>query len=211
MALEKHTLADLKHLIESGHTYRLFKPFLLQGQVLLNIEKILTIKDIDKLDGKIYGPIEVVPTTVHNTNDKVRKSLISTIVNILKTSPLFYIDEKKHLNFEKRKECEKLINGIIDASPHLAMLLIELYKRSKKIFVHSVNVGIIATVLDLGIQENTKHHDGLRSEIILTGALLHDIAYIKIPETMLNKRRIEYTEEEKKIYNDHPKSGQENN
>ena len=165
------------------------------------------MKDIDKLDGKIYGPIEVVATTVHNTNDKVRKSLISTIVNILKTSPLFYIDEKKHLNFEKRKACEKLFDGIIDASPHLAMLLIELYKRSKKIFTHSINVAIIATVLESGIQENNKHLDGLRSEIILTGALLHDIAYLKMPETMINKRRIEYTEEEKKMYNDHPVLG----
>ena len=38
-ATEKYTLRQLAPLIQQGKKYRLFKPFLYNGQIFLNIEK----------------------------------------------------------------------------------------------------------------------------------------------------------------------------
>ena len=204
MTIERYTLNELKDLIQDGEIYRLFKPFFYQGQILLNIEKILTLKDIYKLEDKIYGELQVVSTVSHDTDSKSRKLIITNSIKILKSSSLFNKDEIHHLNFKKRNECEKLLTGIIDGKPHLANQLIKLFKYSKKLFIHTINVGIISSVIDLGIQEKNKHHDGLQSEILLTAALLHDIGFLKFPKSMIEKKRFEYNEEEKKLYKTYP-------
>ena len=207
MSVEKLKLNELKKLINSGKTYRLFKPFYFNDQILINIEKILTIKDIDKLEGKIHRPIEVVSTVNHNTTDKIRKSIAENAIKILKSSEIFKLNDSHHLDYEKRKECEKLLTSIINGNPHLAKYLLILYQHSKKLFVHSIRVGIIATIIDLGLQDKKDHYDGLRSEIILTASLLHDIGFLKLPKSMVNKRRIEYEEEEMELYNTYPTIG----
>ncbi len=209
MAVEQYSLKELEELIKDGANYRLFKPFFFKGQVLLNIEKILTVKDIMKLDGKVFGPIEVVTTVEHNTDDKIRKAIIANTVNILKTSNRFKIDETHHLDFTKRKEVEKLLDGIINGNPHLAQQLLKIYKFSKKLFIHSIHVGIISTVIDLGIQQKNKHHDGLRSEELLTGALLHDVGLLDYPVEVVENKRMDYIQTNQNLYKAYPVKGRE--
>jgi len=209
MAVEQYLLKELEELIKSGANYRLFKPFFFKGQILLNIEKILTVKDIMKLEGKVFGLIEVVTTVEHNTDDKIRKAIIANAINILKTSNRFKIDETHHLDFTKRKECEKLLDGIINGNPHLAQQLLKIYKFSKKLFIHSIHVGIIATVIDLGIQEKNKHHDGLRSEELLTGALLHDVGLLAYPVELIENKRIDFIQSNQSSYKAYPVKGKE--
>ena len=199
-AVEKYTLRELENLIKNGGKYHLFKPFIYNGQTLYNTEKILTEKDILRLDGKIYGPIEVIPAVEHNTDDKVRNAIVENCIKILKTSSLFKIDETHHLDFNKRKECEKLLDAIISGNPHVAKKLLEIYQHSKKLFIHSVNVGIISTVIDIGLQEKRKTHNALRSEELLTGSLLHDIGFLKLPKIMVDKKRMEFDDDEKNLY-----------
>jgi len=206
-AVEKYTLKELEQLIKNGGKYRLFKPFYFNGQILFNVEKILTEKDILRMEGKVYGPIEVVPTVEHSTDDKIRAAIVENCVKILKTSPLFKPSEQHHLDFTKRKEVEKLFNGIINQSPHLAQKLLDIYQFSKKLFVHSINVAIISSVIEMGLQEKRKQHNGLRLEELLTGALLHDVGFLNLPKSMVEKRRIEYTDEEKKLYKTYPEEG----
>ncbi len=207
MTVEKFKLNELIELINSGNTYRLFKPFYYKDQILINIEKILTIKDLEKLEGKIHRPIEVVSTVDHNTTDKIRKSIAANSIKILKTSKIFKLNDTHHLDYEKRKECEKLLISIINGNPHLAKYLLIIYQHSKKLFIHSIRVGIIATIIDLGIQEKKSHYDGLRSEIVLTGALLHDIGFLKLPKIMSEKKRLLYDETEINLYKKYPSIG----
>ncbi|MBN2546397.1 MAG: HD domain-containing protein [Spirochaetes bacterium] len=209
MAVEQYSLKELEELIKGGANYRLFKPFFFKGQILLNIEKLLTIKDIMKLEGKVFGPIEVVTTVEHNTDDRIRKAIISNAITILKTSNRFKVDETHHLDFTKRKECEKLLDGIINGNPHLAQQLLKIYKFSKKLFIHSIHVGIIATVIDLGIQQKNKHHDGLRSEELLTGALLHDVGLLAYPSEIIEKKRIDLIQSNEISYKAYPVKGKE--
>jgi HD-GYP domain-containing protein (c-di-GMP phosphodiesterase class II) len=206
-AVEKYTLRELENLIKKGGKYHLFKPFIYNGQTLYNTEKILTEKDMLRLDGKIFGPIEVIPAVEHNTDDKVRNAIIENCIKILKSSALFNIDDTHHIDFNKRKECEKLLDAIISGNPHLAKKLLEIYQHSKKLFIHSVNVGIISTVVDLGLQDKRKTHNALRSEELLTGSLLHDIGFLRLPKTMVEKKRIEYNDEEKRLYKTYPVEG----
>lgn len=203
-AVEKYTLRELEKLIKDGAKYRLFKPFYFNNQLLFNVEKILTEKDILRLEGKVFGHIEVVPTVEHNTDEKIRAAIIENCVKILKKSSLFHPSEQHHLDFTKRKEVEKLFNGIINASPHLAQKILEIYQFSKKLFVHSVNVAIISTVIEMGLQDKRKQHNALRLEELLTAALLHDVGFLNLPKSMVEKRRIEYNDEEKKLYKTYP-------
>ncbi len=204
MPVEKYTLKQLKELIENGKNYKLLKPFLVNNQVFINVEKILTPKDIQKLEDKIYGEIEVLPAVAHEADNQVLKFVISGAIEILKHSSLFKVNDVHHLDFEKRKECEKILTGIISRTPHLADYLLKLYRHSKKLFIHSINVAIIATVIDLGIQQKHAHHDGLRTEVLLTASLLHDIGFLFLPKSMTEKRRIEYSDEEKSAYLKYP-------
>ena len=206
-SVEKYTLRELDKKIKEGEKYRFFKPFTYNGQLLFNVEKILTEKDIMRLDGKIYGPVEVVKAVEHNTDDSSRSSVVENCVKILKTSPLFRPNDTHHLDFTKRKECEKLFDGIINGNPHLAQKMLELYEFSKKLFVHSVNVTIISLVVDLGLQEKRKQHNALRSEELLTGALLHDIGFLNLPKSMVEKRRLDYDDNEKKLFFTYPDEG----
>jgi len=209
MPVERYTVTELIKLIEDGKNYRLLRPYFFKGQVLINVEKILTVKDLEKLQDKLFAPIEVVPAVVHNADDSVRKAIITNAIKILKTSSTFRLDDKHHLDFEKRKECEKILTGVINGNPHLANLLLKIYKHSKKLFVHSINVGIIATIIDLGIQQKQKHHDGLRCEVLLTSALLHDVGFLKLPLSMVEKRRVEYDDNEKELYLKYPSLSKE--
>ena len=209
MNVESYTLKELEKHIQDGKTYRLFKPFLYNGQILLNVEKIITIKDIYKLENKIFSSIQVIQAVEHNTDDKIRKAIISKSIEILKSSKLFKVSDICHLDFTKRKECEKLISAIINGNPHLAQQLLKIYQYSKKLFIHTINVAIISTVIDLGLQEKEKKHDALQSEELLTAAFLHDVGFLKLPQSMITKKRYDYDIKEKALYKTYPHQGKE--
>ena len=199
-SIERYTLRELKPLIQNGATFRLFKPLYMNGQVLFNIEKILTVKDVERLEGKIYAPIEVVRAVEHKSDDSSRSVIIDYCIKILKASKLFHYDESRHLDFTLRKETEKLFTGILSNSPHIAEKLEEILKFSKKLFIHSVDVAIIASVIELSLQQKTKKPNALRSEELLVGALLHDVGFLNLPKVLVEKRRVEYDENEKRYY-----------
>ena len=129
-ALEKYTLRELENLIKEGKKYRLFKPFMYNGQMLLNIEKILTETDIVRMDRKVFGPIEVVPAVEHNTNSQIRNAISDNFIKILKTAPLFS-GEKHHLDFTMRKECEKSLTALSKGMHILRIKMLEIYQSSK--------------------------------------------------------------------------------
>ncbi len=198
--IERYTLRELLPLIQKGETFRLFKPLYMNGQILYNVEKILTEKDINRLEGKIYAPLEVVRAVEHKTDESSRNIIIDHCIKVLKHSKLFNYDETHHLDFTMRKETEKLFVGILSNSPHIAQKLQEILAFSKKLFIHTVDVAIISSVIEFGIQIKTKKPNALRSEELLVGALLHDVGFMNLPKVLVEKRRIEYTDGEKKLY-----------
>lgn len=206
---EKYTLKQLAPLIQQGKKYSLFKPFLYNGQIFLNTEKILTEADLMRMEGKHFGPIEVVPTIEHTVNNQVCESIAKNCIKILKTSPLFHPSESSHLEFNKRKECEKIISGVVKGNPHLAQKLLEIYQFSKKLFIHSVNVSIFSLVIALGMQEKRKEHNALVLEEVFSAALLHDVGFLNLPKELTEKRRIDYSPEESAIFKTYPAEGRE--
>jgi len=204
MKVQRRTLKELEQFIKEGKAFNLFKPFFYKGQILINVEKLLTLNDLSKLEGKIFGPIEVVETVEHDADHNIRKIVVDNILKILKSSKRFVVDEVHHLDVKKRKECENIIVGIIKNKPHLAQLLVKLYKFSKKYFVHSVHVGIISIIIDLGMQEKRKFHDGLRSETLLTASLLHDIGILEFPAGFFDKKILDMNEKEMHLYQKYP-------
>ena len=82
--------------------------------------------------------------------------------------------------------------------------MLEIYQSSKKLFIHSVNVSIITVVIEMGLQRKRKIHNALILEELFTAAALHDIGLIDYPKEMLEKKRYEYTEDEKIQYRFYP-------
>lgn len=203
-AVEKYTIRELEKLISNGHKFRLFKPFLFNGAVLLNVEKVLNDKDIMRLDGKVFGPIEVVQAVEHNTDNKIRNAIAENCIKILKTDPLFNPDKTHHLDFTKRKETEKFINAIIKENALLAQKLLNIYHFSKKLFIHSIHVAVISVVIELGLQQKQKIHNALRIEELLSSALLHDLGFLKLPKEMVEIKRREYDEKQNELYHTYP-------
>lgn len=208
-ATEKYTLRELETLIKTGKKYRLFKPFMYNGQIFLNIEKILTESDVLRMERKVFGPIEVVPAIEHYTNSQIRNAIAENCIKILKTSSLFQPNENHHLDFTKRKQCEKFIDAIIKENAHLAQKMLEIYQYSKKLFIHSVNVSIISMVIAAGLQEKRKEHNALALEELFTAAALHDVGFLELPKELIEKRRIDYTPGEISIYKTYPERGKE--
>ncbi len=204
MGVERYSLSELGEQIKSGKKFSLLKPLMFKGQILINVEKILTEKDIIKLDGKVYGNIEVVSTAEHSTDDKIRQAIIDNAIKVLKGSSLYKLNDTHHLDFTKRKEVEKLFSGIIISHPQLAQKLLDIYKMSKKVFLHSIHVAIISSVVDMTIQEKRKIHNALRSEELLTAALLHEVGFLNFDKEFVEKKRHQYTPEDKITYKSYP-------
>ncbi len=70
-------------------------------------------------------------------------------------------------------------------------------------FTHCVNVSILVTTFAKRLGFNRQ-----RLERLATGALLHDVGKVKIPDEILNKPG-RFTPEERKIVQDHPTFGRE--
>lgn len=85
---------------------------------------------------------------------------------------------------------------------HMYTQLLETY--NEKLGGHGRRVGELALKL-------AKAHAGVSSEeyaIVEAAGMLHDIGLVGLPETLVTKRRIEFTGEEQALYRSHPSRGE---
>ena len=204
MQIEYYTLKELENKVKSGSNFKLLKPFRVGTQVLINTQKILTEKDIYKMDGKFYGKVEVIPSVDVTINNQLIDLLISNCLKIFQKNKIFSI-----VSAVKRKVIEKNIRGIFSGHPYLCAKVKEILAYSQKLFIHSVNVTLFSLLIDNSLQNKNSHHDGIRVEEIFMGALLHDIGFLFLPKELTEKKLYEFDPEMELHYKLHPETGAE--
>lgn len=96
----------------------------------------------------------------------------------------------------------KIIDELLD-NKDMMVQLVDIRACSDYLFAHSVNCSILATLVATKLKHNASN-----LKCLATGALLHDIGMISVPETILNKHG-DLTEDEYATIKNHPSYGYE--
>ena len=185
MAELQLSLMELKDQIKEGKQYTLAENFYFNNNILIGTERVLTARDIDRMDGKIYGQIRVREFKTAGVNDSLIAEILQNCVYIL----------KKHKDYngllaEKRKRVEQIFTNILPGHDYALLRLSQLKKYSKRLFIHSVNTAIKSVLVDMAWQK--RHNQGLvnsmRFEEIILAALLRNIGFLKTNKTILSTK-----------------------
>ncbi|MBI1998237.1 MAG: DUF3391 domain-containing protein [Deltaproteobacteria bacterium] len=104
------------------------------------------------------------------------------------------------VNYPAAKSVVDDLLGSITRSPEANLLLAQMRRFEHDLFSHAVNVCVLSLVVGtLEGFENDNSALGL-------GALLHDVGHTRIPRNLF-RRRGAYTEEERRLLEQHPKLG----
>jgi|GEM_PF-863914 len=110
------------------------------------------------------------------------------------------LERKENLDFSPLKEIAALFHKALKNSPAILANLAKDYPADNYLPYHSLNVGLVAVALGLGLQWG-----GERLEDLALAALLHDIGMNEIPKEIYLKREFLKGNERIRI-NEHPKN-----
>lgn len=97
----------------------------------------------------------------------------------------------------------KIVTDLLDSitrSPEASLLLMQMRRFQRDLFIHAVNVCVLSLVIT-----TLENLDADPAEFGM-GALLHDIGETRIPRNLLKKRE-EFTERERRLMEQHPELG----
>ncbi len=203
MTMELST-EQISSLIKDGKQLNLFEDLYQNGRVIIGKERVLTLKDIERISDKVHGKLRVVEIAQVDITDEQKKLVVSEVERFLKERK-----DYKGMKYEKRKKTGQLILNILPHNDYIIKKIYDIYKFSKKLYAHSLNVAIKSLILDSAWQEryNNGLVDSLQSEHIFYGAILHDIGKMKLDKKYLASKLIEVEDEEE--FQEHPKIGYE--
>ncbi|AGB41834.1 putative domain HDIG-containing protein [Halobacteroides halobius DSM 5150] len=184
---------------------KLAKPVYHQGRVLLNVYCSNLHKYKNKLldIGIHHIYIEDEKSKNIEVNDIInRKTRIKSKKVIKKT--MENISQNKKIEVNKINEAIQNIISDITNQETILVNLIDIKTTDDYTFEHSVNVAVLSILLGKSLNYNRK-----RLIKLGTGALLHDIGKVSIPEEIL-KKPDKLTDREYNIIKEHPKLGYEN-
>ena len=187
--MSKITVASLQPGLKLSHAI-----YGNNGELLLAEGAVLTDNDIKKLIAmKIpefsikdsvspHENLSFFTSTIKNksiVNNKIRTAAIQQIQNIMLNT------KESGKLIIKPKEFYTTINNLTSElffNKYLAFNLYGLHDKDNYTFTHSVNVCILALMTGI-----TLGYNYTQLNVLGTGALLHDLGKMKIPDTILNK------------------------
>ncbi|MDH5681689.1 MAG: HD domain-containing protein [Spirochaetota bacterium] len=195
------TVDEIKLLMSEGRNICLNEDFTLKGITLIRKGKALSNNDIRRLENSRHRELDVLLTDQFTVDPKIKSAVSRAIHNTLSK-------HRYYRGLKKKENIEKLIQNIFPHNDYVSYVLQHMHHRSKQLFTHSVHVGIFSLILDLAIQKScdSGHINALRQEQIFYGALLHDIGYLKIDNSLWEKKRGEIDYQEPALRN-HPAIG----
>lgn len=200
------SLEELEKLLNTGKKYNLKEEFRFNGATLIGTNRVLTIRDLQKMEGKVKGKITVVNVRQKLVSDENQKRLEEEIVYELKRNKQY-----SRLPTAKKKYVEQTLRNLLSHLDYENYVIGHIKKFSKKLFLHSINVAIKSLIVDSAYQKrhNDGLFDGLKSEIILSGALLHDVGYLAVEQGdyLVNSKRKDIIDH--KDFLQHPEQGYE--
>ncbi len=176
MAEMELALEDLRAQVKQGREYTLADSFYFNKSILIGTERVLSEKDLDRMDGKCGGFVRVKEYKTAGIENSLVNEVIQLCIKILKEHK-----DYAGLHSEKRKRIEMTIVNILPGYDYLIMRLAQMRKVIPRIFVHSVNTGIKALLIDNAwqLKYNQGMQNSLRSEEILVGSILRNIGFLR--------------------------------
>lgn len=176
MAEMELALEDLRAQVRQGREYTLAENFYFNNSVLIGTERVLSEKDLDRMDGKCGGFVRVREHKTVGIEDSLVTETIQLCLRILK-------EHKDYvgLSADKRKRIELTLSNILPSHEYLILRLAQMRKLAPRIFVHSVNTAIKSLLIDNAwqVKYNQGMQNSIRSEEILVGAILRNIGFLK--------------------------------
>jgi len=176
MAELQLSLDTLREHVQQGKEYTLAENFYFNNNILIGKERILSLRDLDRMDGKIYDLVRVKEYKTAGADDSIINTVLQLCVRILKEHR-----DYKGILAEKRKRVEKIFQNVLPSHNYVALRLSQIKKASTRLFIHSVNTAIKAIVVDIAWQ--ARHNQGLQNSIrfeeILISSLLRNLGFLK--------------------------------
>lgn len=176
MAEMELALDDLRVQVRQGREYTLAENFYFNNSILIGTERVLSEKDLDRIDGKCGGFVRVREYKTAGVGDSMVADVVQLCIRILKEHK-----DYSGLHSEKRKRIEVTIANILPTYDYLILRLAQMRKLVPRLFVHSVNTAIKALLIDNAwqVKYNQGMQNSIRSEEILVGAILRNIGFLK--------------------------------
>ena len=176
MAEMELALDDLRVQVRQGREYTLAENFYFNNSILIGTERVLSEKDLDRIDGKCGGFVRVREYKTAGVGDSMVADVVQLCIRILKEHK-----DYNGLHSEKRKRIEVTIANILPTYDYLILRLAQMRKLVPRLFVHSVNTAIKALLIDNAwqVKYNQGMQNSIRSEEILVGAILRNIGFLK--------------------------------
>jgi len=185
MAEVELTLDELRAQVREGKEFTLAESFYFNNTILIGTERVLSGKDIDRLDGKCGGLIRVKEFRAAVVEDTLVNQLIKFCVQVLKEHK-----DYSGLHAEKRKAIENKFNNLLPVHDYLTLRMGQMRKNAPRIFMHSINTAIKSILVDNAwqIKYNNGMMNSIRSEEIIVGSILRNIGFLKTSkETVAQK------------------------
>jgi HD-GYP domain-containing protein (c-di-GMP phosphodiesterase class II) len=185
MAELEVTLEELRAQIKEGREFTLAESFYFNNNILIGTERVLSEKDIDRMDGKCGGLIRVKEFRAAIVEDTLVNQLIKFCVKVLKEHK-----DYSGIHSEKRKAVENKFNNILPKHDYLTLRMSQMNKNAPRIFMHSVHTAIKSLLVDIAHQAkfNNGMMNSIQSEEVIVGSILRNIGYLKTSKETVSKK-----------------------
>jgi len=179
------TLDELRSQVKNGKEYTLAENVYFNNTILIGTERVLSEKDVDRLDGKVGGLIRVKEFKTAVVEETFVTQLIKFCVQILKENK-----DYSGLHSEKRKVVENKFVNLLPQHDYLTLRVEQMRKNAPRIFTHSINTAIKALLVDNAWQAkfNNGMMNSIRSEEVLVGSILRNIGYLKTSKEVVSTK-----------------------
>ncbi|MCK5268043.1 MAG: hypothetical protein KAR07_07745 [Spirochaetes bacterium] len=197
MAEIELSLDELKTLITQGRQFTLAENFYHNRNIFIGKERVLSIKDVGRMEDKAYGKIKVKEFKDSGVESSLKNEIIQLCIKALKQHR-----DYKGLPAEKRKRIEQIFLNVLPHHDYVCYRISQIKKASPRIFVHSVNTAIKSLIVDFAMQ--ARHNQGLQnsiqSEEILVASLLRNLGFLKTSKDVIAKKIGDLRLEKNKLF-----------
>ncbi len=205
MAVHFLSANEILHQITKGKAFLLVEPlFDDRSNLLLGTEKILTSKDLEKVQSRypevFMKPLHVRTTIPHFISEEQRIKWVAYLISLFREDD-FYRDLAK----SPKDFISKYLKANLLENDYVIWKLSQIKNFSKKVFKHSVHTCFVS--LTIYYIYNQNHFQGMINAhqvgSLISAALLHDVGFMQMNKGDVEKKRVELLESEYLKYYQH--------
>jgi response regulator RpfG family c-di-GMP phosphodiesterase len=179
------TTDELRRHVKDGKEYTLAESVYFNNSILIGTERVLSEKDVDRLEGKVGGLVRVKEYKSAGVDDSLINQGIRLCVQVLKEHK-----DYQGLHAEKRKIVENKLLNILPPKDYLALRMDQMRKNMPRILMQSIHTAIKSLIVDNTWQAryNNGMMNSMRSEEILVGSILRNLGFFKTSKEIASSK-----------------------